>query len=150
MKLWSRLYNTVWLAFFCCVMFPRWMGVHVGPPVHVLLGLGMLALTVSNARQLAAMAVPARLQRISKATAGFAAFQLVCGLALGAVTHVWPGLPVVGSVLHGAHIVCAMAILAQTGSLATGYDMWEEKEFEPAPKAVQAQPSAQGAPVAVA
>jgi hypothetical protein len=130
MQLWKRLYNTVWLAFFSCVLIPRWMGKYAGPLVHVILGLAMLAVTMSNARHLAALKVPLRLKRISRVTWGFAAFQVAGGLALGAVTHLAPNLPVAGPVLHGSHVVCALAILAQTSSVATAYDMWEEREFE--------------------
>jgi len=127
MPLWSRLYNTVWLAFFSCVLVPRWMG-KWGAPVHVLLGLGMLVLTVANARRLASLPVPARLQRISKVTAGIAVLQLVVGLAFGAVKHMFPDLPIVAPALNGIHVVCALAMLSQASSVATGYDMWEEKE----------------------
>jgi len=129
MQLWQRLYNTIWLAFFSCVLIPRWMGKYAGPPVHVLLGLAMLVITRENARRLAALPVPPRLQRISKVTAGLAVFQVVGGLAFGAVAHLAPYIPVVVPVLRGAHVVVALAILAQASSVATGYDMWEEKEF---------------------
>jgi hypothetical protein len=135
MQLWKQLYNTVWLAFFSCVLIPRWMDAAVGLPIHVLLGLTMLVLTLSNARKLAALSVPSRLKRISKATAGFAVFQIAAGMALGAMMHLAPNLRTVTILLHGAHVVCALAILAQASSVATAYDMWEEKEFrsEPAP-----------------
>ncbi len=133
MKLWSRLYNTVWLAFFACVLISRWMGQYVGTSVHILLGLLLLFVTLANARSLAALPVPARLKRISKATAGFAIFQAIGGLALGAIAHFAPNLPIVPTVLHGAHVVCALTILAQASSVATAYDMWEEKEFGSGP-----------------
>lgn len=133
MALWSKLYNTVWLSFFSCVLIPRWMGRYAGPPVHVLLGLILLILTVTNARRLAELPVPIRLKRISKVTAQFALFQVVGGLVLGAVTHLAPDLPVVGPVLRGAHVIVALAILAQASSVATAYDMWEEKEFSSVP-----------------
>jgi hypothetical protein len=130
MELWKRLYNTVWLAFFSCVLIPRWMGSSIGLPIHVLLGLTLLVLSQTNARKLAALPVPSRLKRISKVTAGFAIFQIVTGLALGAVSHLTLHLPGAVRVLYGAHVACALAILAQTSSVATAYDMWEEKEFE--------------------
>jgi hypothetical protein len=129
MQLWKRLYNTVWLAFFACVLIPRWMDAYVGASIHILLGLLMLVMTQGNARRLAALPVPLRLKRISKATAGFAIFQIAVGLALGAFMHLAPGLHIVLLLLRGAHIVCALAILAQASSVATAYDMWEEKEF---------------------
>jgi hypothetical protein len=133
MPLWKKLYNTVWLAFFSCVLIPRWIVFEVGLPLHILLGLIMLVVTQSNMRQLAALPVPDRLKRISKATAGFAIFQIISGLALGAMFHFAPSYHTVFSVIEGIHIVCALTILAQASSVATGYDMWEEREFGPAP-----------------
>jgi hypothetical protein len=132
MKLWRRLYNSVWLAFFCCLLVPRWMGVHVGTGVHALLGVGLLALVLANARTLATMPVPARLQRISKVTVKIALFQLLCGVGLGLTNRFAPSLPVAGTALHVIHVVCALAMLAQASSVATAYDMWEEKEFDTA------------------
>jgi hypothetical protein len=132
MMLWQKLYSTVWLAFFSCVLIPRWIPLVLGMPVHILLGLAMLFLTQSNKKKLAALPVPDRLKRISAATAGIAVFQLISGLALGAVLHFAPNLSMVCSVIKGVHIVCALAILAQASSVATAYDMWEEKEFNAA------------------
>jgi hypothetical protein len=128
MHLWQKLYNTVWLAFFSCVLIPRWMNLYVGLPVHLLLGLTMLVMTQSNARRLAALPVPSRLKRISKVTAGFAIFQIAIGLALGAILRLAPDFQIVSQLLRGAHVVCALAILSQASSVATAYDMWEEKE----------------------
>jgi hypothetical protein len=128
--LWKKLYNTVWLAFFSCVLIPRWMGSYVGFPVHVVFGVILLVRTQINVRNLAALPVPARLQRISKVTAGFAIFQLVSGLAIGGVSHLAPTVPIILPVLRGIHITSALAILAQASSVATAYDMWEEKEFK--------------------
>jgi hypothetical protein len=131
MMLWKKLYNTVWLAFFSCVLIPRWIIPAIGLPLHILLGLVMLVFTQSNRKQLAALPVPDRLKRISTVTAGFAVFQPISGLALGAVLHFAPNLYVVCSAIKGIHIVCALTILAQASSVATAYDMWEEKEFSP-------------------
>ena len=134
MQLWKRLYGAVWLAFFSCVIIPRWTETKTGLWLHVVLGLAMLIVTQSNARSLQALPVPARLKRISKTTVGFAVFQIVCGLGFGAAMHFLPDLPAVMQTLRIAHIVCALAILAQTSSLATAYDMWEEKEFQEPPR----------------
>jgi hypothetical protein len=133
MQLWKRLYNTVWLSFFCCVLIPRWMGQYVGLPLHMLLGLALLLMTLGNAKRLSALKVPDRLKRISKVTAGFAVFQLVSGMALAGVMHLAPKVPYLLPGLWGIHVVIALAILTQTSSVATAYDMWEEKEFETDP-----------------
>jgi hypothetical protein len=137
MQLWNKLYGTIWLSFFSCVLLPNWIGIKAGLPVHILLGLALLIATQSNARSLAGLPVPDRLKRISKVAAGIAIFQLVCGLALGGVMHLAPNLHFVAMMLRGIHIVCALAILAQSSSVATGYDMWEEKEFGGAPTATK-------------
>ena len=137
MQLWKKLYSTIWLAFFSCALIPRWMGPYAGWPVHALLGLAMLIVTQSNARRLATLPVPPRLQRISKVTAGIAVFQLIFGLVLGVVTHLAPRLPIVVGALFGIHVVCALAILSQASSVATAYDMWEEKEFGVQPSSVE-------------
>jgi hypothetical protein len=130
MKLWIRLYLTVWVAFFSCVLIPRWMDSTIATYLHIALGVVLLILTLSNARSLTRVQVPARLKRISKVTACFAIFQILCGLAWGAVVHFIPDKPTVQLILNIVHVVLALAILAQSSSVATAYDMWEEKEFE--------------------
>lgn len=129
MELWRRLYNTVWLAFFCCVLIPRWMNVYVGLSIHIFLGLLLLFVTAGNAKRLRALAVPDRLKRVSKVTAGFAVFQLLIGAALGGLMHLAPDMHFLLKTLTIVHVVGALAILSQASSIATGYDMWEEKEF---------------------
>lgn len=130
MQLSGRLYGTFWLSFFSCVLIPRWMGSAIGLPVHILLGVAILVATLSNNRCLAAIPVPPRIKRISKVTMGFAVFQAICGLALGAVMHFTPDMPYVAPTLRGIHIVSALAILTKSSSMATACDMWVEKEFE--------------------
>jgi len=130
MQLWKTLYGAVWLAFFSCVLLPRWMGAYAGSSIHIVLGFIMLLVALSNARRLAAMPVPSRLKRISKVIVGFAAFQIVFGAALGSTMYFFPNISYISPILQGVHIVCALAILAQASSVATAYDMWEDKEFE--------------------
>jgi hypothetical protein len=129
MELWQRLYGTVWLAFFSCVLIPRWMGPFLGLPIHVLLGCTLLLFTLTNRKRLGELPVPDRLKRISRVTAGLAILQLLAGMVLGGVLHWAPILPVVSPVLRAVHVICALAILAQASSVATAYDMWEDKEF---------------------
>lgn len=129
MQLWRKLYNTFWLAFFTCVLVPRWLGTGIGYPVHFLLGLFLLLMAAANVKKLKMLQVPDRLKRISKVTFGFAIFQLLTGLTLGGLRHLALDITIVPTVLHGAHVVFALAILAQASSVATAYDMWEEKEF---------------------
>lgn len=131
MELWKRLYGTVWLAFFSCVIIPRWAGSRAGLLVHIVLGLAIFVIAWQNSRILRPLPVPNRLKRIGKTILGFAVFQLVFGLAFGALMGILPsGQGFLVSASRLAHVVCALAILAQASSLATAYDMWEEKEFQ--------------------
>jgi Kef-type K+ transport system membrane component KefB len=129
MELWKRQYGTVWLAFFSCILIPRWLGSTIGLPIHALLGLTVLLLTQGNRKRLEALPVPDRLKRISRVMAGLAVFQLIVGMSLGAVLHLAPTLSLISSALRVVHVICALAILAQASSVATAYDMWEDKEF---------------------
>jgi hypothetical protein len=129
MPLWRKLYNTIWFAFFSCVLIPRWIGWPIGLPLHVLFGLILLIAVLVNERSLAALHVPARLKRISKVTIGMVIFQIVIGLAIGTIIRLAPSHSTVLAILRGCHILIALGILSHTSSLATGYDMWEEKEF---------------------
>ena len=132
MKLWQRLYNMVWLSVFACTLVPRWFGRYAAI-VHGVVGVVVFALTRANAKMLDMAPVPDRLKRISKAVALLAAVQGVLGLGLGAL-HAWPAAPwLIHAILDGAHVFLSLAILAQSSSLATGYDMWEEHELAPAP-----------------
>ena len=101
MQLWKKLYLTVWLAFFSCVLISRWMGPLVGWPIHALLGLGLLAATWTNARQLTGLPVPSRLKRISKTAAGFAVFQLISGSSLSAIAHLASNLTIAHTTAAG-------------------------------------------------
>jgi hypothetical protein len=138
MKLWQKLYGTVWLAFLSCVLIPRWIPL-VGLSIHILLGLALLIMTQSNRKSLDALPVPDRLKRISKVTAGFVIFQLISGLVMGAafMGSLFRILPPafllwVPNAIRIIHDICALVILSQASSVATAYDMWEEKEFDPA------------------
>jgi len=131
--LWQRLYTVIWLAFFECLLVRRWFDTWVIVALHVALGVAILALTQVNAAELAKKAVPDRLKRISRATANIAIAQAVLGAAMGALAHFavpsW-----IRTVVAGFHLALALTILAQAGSTATSYDMFEEKEFGPAPE----------------
>jgi Ni/Fe-hydrogenase subunit HybB-like protein len=130
MKLYQRLYQMVWLSLLSCTIVPRWFGKYTAP-VHLILGVAILLFTRGNVRQLAAAPVPDRLKRISKAVASLAVFQAVAGVLLGSL-RMWPEAPSwLHAAIDGIHVFVSFAILAQSSSLATGYDMWEEKEIGP-------------------
>ena len=128
--LWQRLYTVIWLSFFECLLVQRWFSTWVVLVLHVALGAAILVLTQVNAAELAKRAVPDRLKRISRATANIAIAQAVLGAGVGALMHF--NLPSwVGTLAAGVHLALALTILAQAGSTATAYDMFEEQEFGP-------------------
>jgi hypothetical protein len=100
------------------------------PPLyaHMILGIIIFALAYSNASRLSKTACPARIRRIVKATVGLAVFEGLLGILLYFRNTV--SLPaLVASAGSFLHLLTALAIVTQTASTATAYDMWEEKEF---------------------
>ncbi len=73
---------------------------------------------------------PDRLKRISRVTLSFAAVQLVLGIFLFLSLVAGVEVPLT-RLIDIVHVVIALAIITQASSVATAYDMWEEKEFEP-------------------
>jgi heme A synthase len=71
---------------------------------------------------------PNRLKRIARANAVLATVQPILGIILVVNVALSVGIPFV-SVVKFLHLVIALAIITQASSLATAYDMWEEKEY---------------------
>ena len=124
LKLWAGLYLLIWLAFaqFFVTVFSEMFGVIY---LHFLVGLVILVLAIMNYRGLMKTSAPDRLKRISKAIPGMAAFDGLLGIPLYLFTE-----GTVHWISNILHLVVALAIIAQASSTATGYDMWEEKEFK--------------------
>jgi cytochrome b561 len=113
----------IWLAFaqFFVTVFSEVLGAIF---LHFLVGIAVLVLAFMNYRSLMTTSAPARVKRISKIIPGMAGLEGLLGISLYAFTQ---------GTLHWAinvfHLIVALAIIAQASSTATGYDMWEEKEF---------------------
>jgi hypothetical protein len=95
---------------------------------HVFLGLVILGLAHYNNAQIKKTEAPNRLKRIAKSTAILATIQPIFGVILLVNLMLPSGIPLVGIVLF-LHIITALAIITQASSVATAYDMWEEKEY---------------------
>lgn len=131
MKLWNLLYLIVWLVFldFVLVLTP------VGDRNllvwgHAILGVAVLALAYVNMTEIRKTKAPDRLKRISRVTLSFAAVQLVLGIFLFLSLVAGVEVPLT-RLIDIVHVVIALAIITQASSVATAYDMWEEKEFKP-------------------
>jgi len=129
LKLWISLYVIVWLAFLEFVLV--WAPVSSIAPLvyaHVFLGTIIFALAYSNSSKLRRTDCPARIKRIVKATVGLAAFEGLLGIVL--VVSKMGLLPdLITSAVDFLHLGAALAIVTQWASVATAYDMWEEREF---------------------
>lgn len=129
MPLWKKLYRTVNLAFLCCAVVPVWLGYSIGLPIHTVLGLTLMAFATLNWRQIETIPVPPRLRRVAKALVVMCAVAVVTGLGLAAISHI-PDAPTwARPTLLVPHVIAAFAGFAKTASLATGHDMWEQKEI---------------------
>jgi len=130
MKTWQALYGMIWLCFatlFVAVFDPI---PHKGP-VHGVLGILVLVLAFRNRAALARSACPSRLKRIGAITAKICVFALLTGAALAVPqleAHKW-----IVYAIKALHIFAIAAIVTQTASVATAYDVWEERECEPGP-----------------
>ncbi|HEV8050681.1 MAG TPA: hypothetical protein VGP88_08830 [Thermoplasmata archaeon] len=136
MKVAGLLYGFFWLAVLQVVL-----GVllavgasssNVVPYLHAALGGAVVVWAFVNFRAVRATRAPGRTKRTAAATFGIAVLMVVLGLLL------WLGVEVGVAGLSGTvsdgigavHLVLALAIVAHAASTATGFDMWEEREFE--------------------
>jgi hypothetical protein len=130
MKTWHALYGMVWLCFatlFVAVSDP----IPNKARVHAVLGIAVLLLSLRNRAVLSKSTCPARLKRIAAATAGISLFSLITGVVM-AVPSLTEHMGIFYA-LKVFHILAIGAILTQTSSVATAYDVWEEREYETGP-----------------
>jgi hypothetical protein len=133
LSIWRQLYAMVWLAFLQIVIILESRIPVLGSYLvygHVFLGLVILGLAHYNNAQIKKTDAPNRLKRIAKSTAILATIQPIFGVILLVNLMLRSAIPapLVGIVLF-LHIITALAIITQASSVATAYDMWEEKEY---------------------
>ena len=123
LKLWARLYLMIWLAFlqFFVTAFSEMFGVLY---LHIVIGLAILVLAIMNYRDLMKTSAPNRVKQIAKIIPVMAVLNGILGAPLEVFTD-----GTVHWVITVLHLAVALALIAQASSAATGYDMWEEKEF---------------------
>jgi len=123
----------IWLAFFEFILvLTKKYDLPFSVEMHILLGAIMLAIAYNNLAKVSKTDAPGRIKRIVKATAGFTVAQAVMGIPLF-LNDRWVSIPFIG-VIDFLHLAIALVIITQASSVATTYDMWEEKEFIQAPK----------------
>ena len=135
MKTWVMMYAVIWVAFveIMIVLFPL-IGTFPTFGLHLVVGVILLGLAYLVFARVRATSCPDRIKRITKATFGFAVFQAFLGFVLYiALSLNFGGILV--DFIDLLHVAVALAIITQASSSATAFDMWEEKEFAPAPVA---------------
>jgi hypothetical protein len=87
-----------------------------------------LGLAHYNNAQIKKTEAPNRLKRIAKSTATLATIQPILGIVIFLNLMLNIGIPM-ERVITFLHLVVALAIITQASSVATAYDMLEEKEY---------------------
>ena len=135
LSIWRQLYAMVWLAFLQILIILESRIPVLGSYLvygHVFLGLVILGLAHYNNAQIKKTEAPNRLKRIAKSTAILATIQPIFGVILLVNLMLSSAIPLVGilvGIVLFLHIITALAIITQASSVATAYDMWEEKEY---------------------
>jgi len=122
MKLWQSLYAMVWLNLAAMLVGTIDVIPH-RPQVHATLGLLVVLFAFRNKMALGKSQAPRRIKRIAGASATIGVLALGTGVLLAI-----PALEAWKGVVGAFHVVTIVALIAQSGSIATAYDMWEEKE----------------------
>jgi hypothetical protein len=127
------MYGLIWLSFIqiLFVFYSPFGADAMTVAVHAPLGLLVFVLAFYVSRKVQASACPDRIKRITKTTRNLALLQGIIGLTYaGAISvsladiYLWA--------ISLIHVANSLAIITQASSSATGFDMWEEKEFQAA------------------
>jgi hypothetical protein len=132
MKLWQLLYGMIWLSFLQIIL-----PIVLSPSsiyvisLHAILGLAVFGLAFYDNSMMQKLEVPFRLKTIIKSTRALAGAQLAFGLLLYIISNIYTLGDIANGVVTFIHVSIALAIITQASSVATAYDMWEEKEYNP-------------------
>ncbi len=130
MKLWQLLYGMVWLTFIQIILLfvlPS-SSVYV-IALHAVIGLAVFGLAFYDNSMMKKLELSYRLKTIVKSTVTLAATQLVLGILLCLFNNLYGLGDLASGVITFLHVAIALAIITQASSVATAYDMWEEKEY---------------------
>jgi hypothetical protein len=136
MKVWLSLYGFFWLAV-AQILLGVLLAVGAGPVgvlpyLHAGIGSAVVVWAFVNFRSVRATRAPGRTKRTVAATFGISLLMVILGvlLWLGVETGVSSLAGTTGDSIGFVHLLLALAIVTQAASAATGFDMWEEREFD--------------------
>jgi hypothetical protein len=138
MKIYASLYAFIWVSFIeIALILVRW-GIREMVHVHLILGIALIFWASFNANEVAKTGAPERTKRIARTVMGMSIASAVTGLILYLpIIDIDLGLRDFTCGLIFIHILFAFAMFTQSASVATSYDMWEEKELGSEPAAPQ-------------
>jgi hypothetical protein len=134
LKTYAAMYGLIWLCFIqiLFVLYSPFGSDALTVAVHAPLGLVVFVLAFYVSRKVQASACPDRIKRITKTTRNLAIFQGILGFVFaGAISMSLAGVYL--WILSFVHVANSLAMITQASSSATGFDMWEEREFQAAP-----------------
>jgi hypothetical protein len=137
MKIWGSLYAFIWVSFVeIAIIMLRAYGYRDLVHVHLILGIALIFWAQFNATEVAKTGAPARTKRLSRAVVGMSVASAVTGMILYLpYLDIDIGIHDFVCGLVFIHILFVFAMFAQSASVATSYDMWEEKELGSEPEA---------------
>jgi len=124
------MYLIIWLSFIqiLFVLYSPMGSDLLTIAVHLPLGLAIFALAYYISVKVQASGCPVRIKKTTRATRNFALLQGIIGLIYAvAISYEFDDLYL--WIISFVHVAIALTIISQASSTATGYDMWEEKEF---------------------
>ena len=129
MKTWHLMYLLVWLSLvqIVIILFPV-IGTTPSYDLHLIVGIGVISLSIYVFTMVRKTGCPDRIKRITRATAILGIFQGLLGIPLYLSLRFTISLPLQNIILF-AHLITGIAIISQSSSSATAFDMWEQKEF---------------------
>jgi hypothetical protein len=138
MKIYASLYAFIWVSFLeIALILVRW-GIREMVHVHLILGIALIFWASFNATEVAKTGAPERTKRIARTVMGMSVASAVTGIILYLpIIDIDLGLHDFTCGLVFIHILFAFAMFAQSASVATSYDMWEEKELGSEPETPQ-------------
>lgn len=136
MKLWASLYGFFWFAVLQVVLGVLFAlgvsGAGALGALHAAVGGGVMVWAFVNFRMIRSTRAPGRTKRTCAATFGISLVMAVLGLLLW--FGIGAGVSVLGVFVDQGigflHLILALAIVTQAAATASGFDMWEGREFE--------------------
>lgn len=131
MKLWASLYALIWLGFIAIVItaiegVERSFLSFMDEPffyLHIIVGVAIVVVAGYNANELQQTEAPMRIKRVARTAFGMAIISAITGM-IRAFDN-----PYI-CYISFFHILVTIAMITQASSVATAYDMWEDREFE--------------------